>query len=86
MRGAPQSGLARLISRINWRTSRHSLCLPAPLRDFQRHPVSLRDSLRSSTERGFRYTHLTYLVARQNAVRRIRDSNSLPLIPLGKPA
>src|SRR4051794_12045821 len=36
MRGAPQKGFARLISRISCRTSRGTLGLPTPLRDFQR--------------------------------------------------
>ena len=36
MRGAPQSGLARLISRISRRISGGTLGLPARRRDFQR--------------------------------------------------
>ena len=36
MRGAPQSGLARLISRISRRISGATLGLPARRRDFQR--------------------------------------------------
>ena len=36
MRGAPQSGLARLISRISRRISGVTLGLPARRRDFQR--------------------------------------------------
>jgi hypothetical protein len=36
MRGAPQSGLARLISRISRRTSNETCGLPARRRDFQR--------------------------------------------------
>jgi len=36
MRGAPQSGLARLISRISRRTSNDTCGLPARRRDFQR--------------------------------------------------
>src|ERR1700757_2435228 len=36
IRGAPQSGLARLISRINWRISSGTLGLPTRERDFHR--------------------------------------------------
>ena len=39
MRGAPQSGLARLISRISCRTSRGTLGLPGRRRDFQRQKL-----------------------------------------------
>ena len=39
MRGAPQRGFARLISRINCRTSRGTLGLPDRRRDFQRQKV-----------------------------------------------
>src|SRR3954466_4312621 len=38
-RGAPQSGLARLICRISRRTSRGTFGLPARLRDFHRHKM-----------------------------------------------
>jgi hypothetical protein len=39
MRGAPQKGFARLISRISCRTSRVTLGLPGRRRDFQRQKV-----------------------------------------------
>src|SRR3954469_11614032 len=39
MRGAPQRGLAKLISRMSRRTSRGTLGLPARLRDFHRHKM-----------------------------------------------
>jgi hypothetical protein len=39
MRGAPQKGFARLISRISCRISRASLGLPGRRRDFQRQKV-----------------------------------------------
>ena len=39
MRGAPQRGFARLISRISCRTSRGTLGLPGRRRDFQRQKV-----------------------------------------------
>jgi hypothetical protein len=39
MRGAPQRGFARLISRISCRTSRATLGLPGRRRDFQRQKV-----------------------------------------------
>jgi hypothetical protein len=39
MRGAPQKGFARLISRISCRTSRGTLGLPGRRRDFQRQKV-----------------------------------------------
>src|SRR3954453_1707827 len=41
MRGAPQKGFARLISRISCRTSRGTFGLPTPLRAFQHHPDSI---------------------------------------------
>jgi len=36
IRGAPQNGLARLMSRINWRISRGTFGLPPRARDFHR--------------------------------------------------
>ena len=42
MRGAPQSGLARLISRISRRISGGTLGLPARRRDFQRQKPAHR--------------------------------------------
>ena len=39
MRGAPQRGFARLISRISCRTSRGTLGLPGRRRDFQRQKL-----------------------------------------------
>ena len=51
MRGAPQRGFARLISRVSCQTSRGTLGLPGRRRDFQRQ--KLRNPARCHRKRDY---------------------------------